>query len=115
MKKAVKKKRDIYGLIESLANLQDSKFSTRQKTKFVAAIMTHRCEMSRELIDAIEYCTNRYKSSLRVTPHIDGLTPSVAGSVYRSQFKTDLCVQMVSGFGRQLLATASMSLAAAAG
>ena len=113
MKKAVKKKHDVYGLIETLGNVAASKFDSRQKLKFVAAFMTHRYEMSRDLINTIEYCTNRYKASLRVSPHIDGLTPSAAGAIYRNQFKTDLCVQMVSGFGRQLLSTANMSFAAA--
>ena len=112
MKKAVKKKHDVYGLIETLGNVAASKFDSRQKLKFVAAFMTHRYEMSRDLINTIEYCTNRYKASLRVSPHIDGLTPSAAGAIYRNQFKTDLCVQMVSGFGRQLLSTANMSFAA---
>ena len=68
--------------------------------------------MSRDLLDSIEYCTNRFKASLRNTPHIDGLTPSVAGSRYRAQFKNDLSVQMVRGFGKQLLATTSISFAA---
>ena len=111
--KAVKKKNDIYSLIDSLANLQATKFGSQLKFKFVAGIMTHRCEMSKDLINTIEYCTNRYKASLRVSPHVDGLSPSAAGSIYRAQFKTDLCVQMVRGFGRQLLATSSMSFSAA--
>ena len=49
---------------------------------------------------------------MRVTPHIDGLTPAKAAANYRTPFKTDLWVQIAKGFGRQLLATVSMSLAA---
>ena len=112
VKAAVADKHKTYGLIETLANAQAFGSGPRVRLKFVAGVITHRCEMASELIDAIEYCTGRYKARLRVTPHIDGLTPAKAAANYRTQFKTDLCVQMAKGFGRQLLATVSMSLAA---
>ena len=108
---AVRTKNKLYDLIPKLANIQ-ARFGTLPRLKFVPAVVTHRCEMSRDLLDSIEYCTSRYKASLRISPHIDGLTPSVAGSRFRAQFKNDISVQMVSGFGKQLLATVSMSFAA---
>lgn len=108
---AVRTKNKLYDLIPKLANIQ-ARFGTLPRLKFVPAVVTHRCEMSRDLLDSIEYCTGRYKASLRISPHIDGLTPSVAGSRFRAQFKNDISVQMVSGFGKQLLATVSMSFAA---
>ena len=39
-------------------------------------------------------------------------TASKAATIYRSSFKGAVCAQMARGFGRQLLATAGMSLAA---
>ena len=69
--------------------------------------------MAGELIDAIEYCTGRYKASFRVSPDIDGRTPAKAAASFRARFKHALCVQMAGGFGRQLLATSAMGLSAA--
>ena len=102
----------LYGLIEKLANIQASGFGPQQRLKFIPAAMTHRCEFASEFMSNIEYCVGHYKSLLRVTPHIDGLTPAKAAANFRRQFKTDLCVQMATGFGRQLLATVCMSLSA---
>jgi hypothetical protein len=112
VKAAVTNKTKIYGLIEKLANIQASGFGPQQRLKFVPAAMTHRCELGSEFLDNIEYCVGHYKSLLRVTPHIDGLTPARAAANFRRQFKSDLCVQMATGFGRQLLATVCMSLSA---
>jgi hypothetical protein len=106
-------KTKIYGIIESLANIQAEGFGPELPMKFVPAVITHRGEFGTQFMDAIEYCVLRYKAFLRVTPHIDGLTPARAAADYRRQFKTDLCVQMAKGFGRQLLSTVSMSLSAA--
>jgi hypothetical protein len=112
IKVAARNKKKIYGLIETLANIQASGFGPELPLKFVPAVITHRGEMGTDFLSSIEYCANRYKASLRVTPHIDGLTPAKGASNYRRQFKNDLCVQMAKGFGRQLLATVSMSLSA---
>ena len=112
VKVAVSNKMKIYGLIEKLANIQARGFGPQQRLKFIPAAMTHRCEFASEFMSNIEYCVGHYKSLLRVTPHIDGLTPAKAAANFRRQFKTDLCVQMATGFGRQLLATVCMSLSA---
>lgn len=111
---AVKLKRKKYGLIESLANIQAAGFGPALPLKFVAAVITHRCEMASEFINFIEYCVGRYKSRLRITPDIDGNSPAKAGALFRGQFKTDICVQVAKGFGQQLLATVNMSLSASA-
>ena len=113
VKIAAKNKTKIYGLIETLANIQAEGFGPERPMNFVPAVITHRGELGSAFIKTIEHCVLRYKASLRVTPHIDGLTPAKGAACYRRQFKTDLCVQMAKGFGRQLLATVSMSLSAA--
>lgn len=111
--KAVSQKHKKYGLIETLANIQAAGAGPQLPLKFVAGVMTHRCEMATELVDSIEYCTGRYKAGLRVTPDIDGRTPARAAASFRARFKQALCAQMVAGFGRQLLATSAMGLSAA--
>lgn len=111
---AAKIKHKRYGLIADLANIGASGRGPQIKMKFVAAAITHRCEMAEELINTIEHITGRYKASLFAFPDIDGRTPARAAASFRSRFKTALCVQIARGFGRQLRATAAMSLSAAA-
>jgi hypothetical protein len=111
--KAVAGKHKRYGLIETLANIQAAGFGPQLPLKFVAGVVTHRGEMASELIDAIEYCTGRFKAGLRTCPDIDGHTPPRAAAAFRTRFKHALCVQIAGGFGRQLLATSAMGLSAA--
>ena len=111
--KAVSLKRKKYGLIETLANVQAAGAGPQLRLKFVAGVMTHRCEMAGELVDSIEYCTGRYKAGLRVVPDVDGRAPAKAAASFRARFKQALCAQMVGGFGRQLLATSAMGLSVA--
>jgi hypothetical protein len=109
---AEKIKHKKYGLIETLANLQALGAGPSLPLKFIAAVITHRCEFSAEFINYIEACTGRYKNNLKLVPDIDGRTPAKAAMVFRSRFMLALCVQMARGFGHQLIATAAMSLSA---
>ena len=109
---AVKLKHKTYGLIETLANVQAAGFGASRPVKFVAAAITHQGEMSSEFLNLVTKAVGRYRSSLRLHPDIDGNTAAKAASIYRGSFKGAVCAQMARGFGRQLLATAGMSLAA---
>ena len=109
---AVKLKHKTYGLIETLANVQAAGFGASRPVKLVAAAVTHQGEMSNEFLNLITKAVGRYRSNLRLYPDIDGNTASKAATIYRSSFKGAVCAQMARGFGRQLLATAGMSLAA---
>jgi hypothetical protein len=103
--KAVKDKHDKYDLITKLLNLHAALGSATHQAKFVAAIMSHRGEMSGELIDLIECLSKRFKANERRSENIDGLTPSQATARFRADFKGRLYVALARGWALQLRST----------
>jgi len=111
-RKAVQRKHRKYDIIQTLANIQASAYGVSRPLTFIAAIITHRGELSSELMNFVSSCTARFKALKKLSPAMCGLTPSQAAAKYRSDLKTALYCQMARGWGRQLVATRAMGACA---
>ena len=99
---AIKVKRAKYSVLNKLLGLQASLYTVAKKCDFVVAAISHRGEMSGELIDFIEDVTMKFKYEERKRYNVDGLTALQATTAFRSDFKLRIYTSLVRGWGTQL-------------
>ena len=102
--KVVKKKEEKYGLLEKLLNVHGALNGTA-RTKFVAAVLSHRGELAGGFMDLMEAITLKFRRNERGNDNIDGLSPARASALFRSDFKAKVFVALTKGWGMQMLAT----------
>jgi hypothetical protein len=100
--KAVREKREKYGLVADLINLEVAAKLANTQAEVIPAVITHRGEMSGAILDLIEHLTSRFRSVARHSFDIDGRTVVQRVSDFRRDFKTSLMVQLASRWGSML-------------
>ena len=101
------KKHVKYGLIERLINLQALVGAIPQHATFVPCVLSHRGEMGSEFIDVVEILCTNYKQLRRSRPFFDGLTPTKATTLFRSDLLLAIFSALARGWGTQLLTVGS--------
>jgi hypothetical protein len=99
----IRKKVQKYGLMVELSNLKGNGVQTSGCRKtFVAAVLSHRGELSLPLLDLVEYFTGRFKRAQRRVFDINGLTVAMRAANFRADFKNSLMFRLAESWGVML-------------
>jgi len=96
--RAVKNKINKYDLICRVCDIQTTVKRTGRPIELVPAIVTHRGEMSTELLDLIEQCTSKVKFARNVFDML-GRSNAQRATYFRREFKDSIICAIAKGWG----------------